>query len=229
MSRGIWIDMLCVMHTCNPYGFFTFNGSVPDDVTASRVLGCTLEEYQNAVTELEKYHVLSRDSHGIIYNRRMVRDAKERQAWRERKQKQRKHVPRNVTPKSRNSHTVSSSSLKEKDNILSSNLDSIPFSEIINYLNQITKKKFSLSTKSTKQHIRARWNEGRRLNDFKRVVDIKFEKWGSDPKMVDYLRPETLFGTKMESYLNESVPEDPYEELRHGKENRTVGSMGSNS
>jgi uncharacterized phage protein (TIGR02220 family) len=46
------------------------------------------------------------------------------------------------------------------------------------------------------------------------VVDIKFEKWGSDPKMVDFLRPETLFGTKMESYLNENISEDPYKDFQ---------------
>jgi uncharacterized phage protein (TIGR02220 family) len=107
----------------------------------------------------------------------------------------------------------SSSSLKEVK-ILSGKPDHIPFSEIINYLNQTTHKNFSSKIKSTRQHIQARWNEGRVLQDFKRVVDIKFEKWGSDPKMVDFLRPETLFGTKMESYLNENISEDPYKDFQ---------------
>lgn len=86
------------------------------------------------------------------------------------------------------------SSLKEK----------IPFQEIVNYLNFKTKKNFKADTKTTKRTIQARWNEGFRFSDFKKVIDIKTEKWISDPKMVDYLRPETLFGNKFEGYLNET-------------------------
>ena len=49
----------------------------------------------------------------------------------------------------------------------------------------------------------ARIKEGFTLEDFKRVIDWKVSKWiGTD--MEQYLRPETLFGTKFESYLNEA-------------------------
>ncbi|RJQ70974.1 MAG: hypothetical protein C4519_19810 [Desulfobacteraceae bacterium] len=79
----------------------------------------------------------------------------------------------------------------------------IPFAEIIAYLNDKTGKQFKASTRETQRHIRARWGEGFRLHDFKRVVDNKASAWSSDPKMADYLRPQTLFGTKFEAYLNE--------------------------
>ena len=112
---------------------------------------------------------------------------------------------------------ITTKDLKEKDNKKDnkekeiykekeSKPDLIPFFEIISYLNQKTKKHFSHKTKAYRGHIKARWNEGKRLDDFKRVVDVKFEKWGTDQKMIDYLRPETLFGTKMDSYLNEGGP-----------------------
>lgn len=78
----------------------------------------------------------------------------------------------------------------------------IPFTEIIFYLNKKTQKSFTIS-KETKQYIKARWNSGFRLDDFKKVIDNKCAKWLTDEKMVDYLRPQTLFGTKFESYLNE--------------------------
>ena len=39
--------------------------------------------------------------------------------------------------------------------------------------------------------------------DFKRVIDTKATQWENDPNMSRYLRPETLFGPKFESYLNE--------------------------
>ena len=40
------------------------------------------------------------------------------------------------------------------------------------------------------------------IDDFKTVIDKKADDWiGTD--MEKYLRPETLFGTKFESYLNQ--------------------------
>ena len=80
----------------------------------------------------------------------------------------------------------------------------VPFAKIIGHLNQKTDKQFKMDSKGTQRHIKARWNEGFTLPDFIKVIDKKSAKWGSDPKMADYLRPETLFGTKFEGYLNES-------------------------
>lgn len=87
------------------------------------------------------------------------------------------------------------SSPKEKLNI--------PFREIIKYLNKKTGKTFKWTTKATKSHIQARWNEGYKLEDFKQVIDCKCSKWLPNPEMVDFLRPQTLFGPKFEGYLNE--------------------------
>ena len=91
----------------------------------------------------------------------------------------------------------SSSSSSNNKYILSSS------TEIVSYLNEKTGKNFSPKTKATTSHIKARLNEGRTIDDFKRVIDSKCAKWLTDPKMVDYLRPDTLFGTKFEAYLNE--------------------------
>lgn len=82
-------------------------------------------------------------------------------------------------------------------------LVSIPFSEIVDYLNEKTGKKFLKSSSKTKTLITARWNEGFKLDDFKKVIDTKTGQWKQDVKMSAYLRPETLFSNKFESYLNE--------------------------
>jgi uncharacterized phage protein (TIGR02220 family) len=87
-------------------------------------------------------------------------------------------------------------------------VNNIPFAEIVNYLNAESGKNFLSTTKETRRAIRARWNEGFQLDDFKRVIFNKCDKWKSDEKMVDYLRPQTLFGTKFEGYLNESPPKE---------------------
>ena len=75
------------------------------------------------------------------------------------------------------------------------------FAQVVEYLNQNSNKHFRL-TEATKKLIKTRLKEGFLLDDFYRVIDNQCDKWLNDPKMNDYLRPQTLFGTKFESYLN---------------------------
>ena len=81
-------------------------------------------------------------------------------------------------------------------------VEKIPFAEILAHLNAKTGKSFRATRKDTQAHIRARWGEGYRLEDFKRVVDDRVARWRGDPKWAEYLRPSTLFGPKFEAYLN---------------------------
>lgn len=77
-----------------------------------------------------------------------------------------------------------------------------PYSDVINYLNEKTGKNFRSSSAASQRYIKARFNEGYSLDDFKAVIDNMVSRWADDAKMRQYLRPETLFGTKFESYLN---------------------------
>lgn len=81
----------------------------------------------------------------------------------------------------------------------------LPYQEIVNYLNERTGSSYRHTTKKTKDLIKARFNEGFTLDDFKIVIDKKTVEWLNDKNMNKYLRPETLFGTKFESYLNQQV------------------------
>ena len=74
----------------------------------------------------------------------------------------------------------------------------------IDYLNEKTNKKFTIKNKQTLRFINARIKDGYNENDFKKVIDIKTEKW-LNTSMEDYLRPQTLFSQKMEGYLNEKT------------------------
>lgn len=74
--------------------------------------------------------------------------------------------------------------------------------EIIDYLNSKIGSHYQPTTPKTKRLIMARVKEGFSLNDFEKVIDNMTTAWGNNPKMKQYLRPETLFGTKFESYLN---------------------------
>ncbi|ODJ63267.1 phage replisome organizer N-terminal domain-containing protein [Brochothrix thermosphacta] len=78
-----------------------------------------------------------------------------------------------------------------------------PYKTIIDYLNDKAGTKYRSSSKDTQKHIKARFNNGFTLEDFKSVIDNKVSEWGNNTKMSTYLRPATLFGTKFESYLNQ--------------------------
>lgn len=95
--------------------------------------------------------------------------------------------------------------IEEDKEYISKDILSIPYSEIVDYLNKKTGKNFRSSTPKTQKLIKARWNEGYRLEDFFQVIDTKCSQWLKDTKMNKYLQPETLFGTKFEGYLNENV------------------------
>lgn len=76
---------------------------------------------------------------------------------------------------------------------------------VVEYLNEQAKTKFRHTSRKTQQLIKARFNEGFDIDDFKKVIDVKTKQWLNDDNMQKYLRPETLFGTKFEAYLNESI------------------------
>lgn len=110
-------------------------------------------------------------------------------------------------------NTFSNTSNK-KDIVEQSSTTPLPYEEIVQYLNQKTNKNFKHTSKVTQRHIRARLAEGFTVSDFKQVIDKKCSDWLRDQKMKEYLRPETLFGTKFESYLNSKTttarPKGPY-------------------
>lgn len=81
--------------------------------------------------------------------------------------------------------------------------------EVIDYLNDKIGARYKASSDVSKRLIDARVKEGYKLDDFKQVIDNKVATWGQDQKMSKYLRPQTLFGTKFESYLNERAPSVP--------------------
>ena len=72
----------------------------------------------------------------------------------------------------------------------------------IAYLNQVANKRYKFVDK-TKRLLLARFKEGYTLEDFKQVIDIKTAEWKDSPEFSKYLRPETLFRSKFDGYLNQ--------------------------
>jgi uncharacterized phage protein (TIGR02220 family) len=76
--------------------------------------------------------------------------------------------------------------------------------EIIDYLNECTGKSYKATSKVATININARLKEGYTKDDFIKVISVKATKW-LNTKFEDYLTPNTLFGNKFESYLNENI------------------------
>ncbi|MDT2808356.1 conserved phage C-terminal domain-containing protein [Vagococcus lutrae] len=128
----------------------------------------------------------------------------------------------NTTTNSISSNSNSNNSNSE-NNLLSGKAEPrIPFKEIVDnkkeniskivvtYLNDKADKNFSYKSKATQSHINARVEEGRTVDDFKAVIDLKVEQWKHDEKMNNYLRPTTLFApTNFENYVNEALSARP--------------------
>jgi uncharacterized phage protein (TIGR02220 family) len=76
--------------------------------------------------------------------------------------------------------------------------------KIIEFLNECTGKSFKTNSKVAITNINARLKEGYVLDDFIKVISVKATKW-INTKFEDYLTPNTLFGNKFESYLNENI------------------------
>ena len=80
-----------------------------------------------------------------------------------------------------------------------------PVSQIILNLNSVCKTNYKPTSRKTIDLIQVRMKEGFTVDDFRTVIDKKYAEWGQDEKMSVFLRPETLFGTKFESYLNQVI------------------------
>lgn len=89
-----------------------------------------------------------------------------------------------------------------------SNLDAIK--EIVKYLNERCGTRYRYQSNGTQEHINARLKEGYTVDDFKTVIDKKAGEWiGTEQEK--YLRPQTLFAGKFESYLNQKIIKKSYQ------------------
>ena len=80
---------------------------------------------------------------------------------------------------------------------------------IVEYLNKKTGFNYKPSSQKTQKFINARLKEGFTQEDFEKVIDNKVKDWkGTDYEK--FLRPETLFGTKFEGYLQMSKNNKKY-------------------
>ena len=102
-----------------------------------------------------------------------------------------------VTPQNR-------TDTEQKKRLMSGKPDAI---EVLTYLNHKAKRDYR-AVDSNLKLIAARLVEGATVAECKAVVDMKVAEWSSDPKMSEYLRPETLFNAmKFGGYIGKLKPQ----------------------
>lgn len=185
----------------------------------SNDLGISERSVRRNLTRLKKHGYVEtvRTPYGEVYNvKNSKKFAKNRNnSGKVEIMKQKKRVDKNVL-----SETVESGHICPRDrthmskrtdrNVLSNKIKKDKerikniYVEIIDYLNQKTGKRFSPKSKANQKLINGRIAEGRTLEDFKHVINVKCDEWLNDEKMQRYLRPGTLFRpSNFENYLNQ--------------------------
>lgn len=78
-AQGLWINLMCIAHECEPYGHLVINGKPMQVAQIARLIGIGTKECDSLLTELHGAGVFS-ISDGVIFSRRMVRDEATRNA-----------------------------------------------------------------------------------------------------------------------------------------------------
>lgn len=140
---GAWINMLCLMHDCEPYGYLAIKGTAINTKMIAKLIHFDAKKLTKLMQELIENDVIKCDENGRFFSPRMVDDEEQRQEWRERQDRKRtkechEDVTHPVTPKSRRSSSSSSSSYKDTSKDVSceeedSILPSKELNEVLDY------------------------------------------------------------------------------------------------
>lgn len=76
-ARGVWMDMLALAHAGTPIGHLTIAGKPATTRQIAAISRCPEKETARLIAELEENGVFSRTPEGVIFSRRMVKDAEQ--------------------------------------------------------------------------------------------------------------------------------------------------------
>lgn len=213
----IWIMLLTMAGRCNSGGMIFLTENIP---YTPKMLADELEFEENtvklALEALERFGmiVVQEDYFAIAgwnehQNTEGLEKIKEQNRLRKQRQREKaallpepeemsRDMSRDCPVTSRDGHATDIEEDKDKEE------DTIPYISIVEYLNEKAGTRYKASGAKTRTAIHARFSEGYTEEDFRCVIDKKCAEW-IGTEWEKFLRPETLFGTKFESYLNARV------------------------
>lgn len=207
----IWVMLLTLAGRCNSGGMIFLTENIP---YTPKMLADELDfeesTVQLALNALEQlgmiqtsgdgfFAVTGWEEHQNIEGMEKIRESKRlaQARWRAKQAA--------IAEKSTVDSTVDSTEIEsnnaDKDIDKEKEEDKEIYIKVIQHLNEKAGTRYKPSSSKTKTCIHARLAEGFTLDDFYTVIDKKCTEWiGTDWEK--FLRPETLFGTKFEGYLN---------------------------
>lgn len=218
----IWVMLLTIAGRCNAGGMLYLTETVPytpkllaDELNFSestvKLALAALQQLGMIELDEDKMLICSWADHQNADGLERIREQN-----RERKARQRARIASNAAQSESllsghvtghvtvtQSHATEEDKEEDIDKEKEIEIDKEIYSAVVTYLNSVCSTNYRASSKATQRLIHARVSEGYTLEDFKTVIDKKATEWGQDPKMQNFLRPETLFGTKFEGYLNQ--------------------------
>lgn len=199
----IWVMLLTMAGRCNSGGMIFLTENIPytpkmladeldfEESTVQLAL-TVLQQMNMIITDSGFFSIAGWDEYQNIEGMERIREQNRIRKQKQREKQKALPSPGHVT--SRDSHATD----KEKDK----EIDKDNNKYIVDYLNSKAGTNYRSTTPKTQKLINARMSEGFKVDDFKAVIDKKCTDW-LKTDMEKYLRPETLFGTKFEGYLNE--------------------------
>ena len=185
---GRYIKLLCIQH---------LQGGISQDD-----FEVVADHYSRVISKFDLH------DDGKYRNKRMKEESEKRQLFSESRRANRQgkstnenHMKDTSITSDHHMKNICRTSVKHMENENVNDNENIN-KDIIHYLNTKLGTKYKASAEYVKKHINARLNEGYTLEDFKTVIDKKFKEW-SGTEFAKFLRPETLFGTKFSTYLNQ--------------------------
>lgn len=217
----IWIRLLVLAGKTNDDGLIYIQRNMPySEEMLATLFGKNVNTVRLALTTLANFNMIDLTSDGLIAVTNWEKHQNVEGLEKIREQN-RLRAKRHYDKQKNSNVSLTLSNATDIDKELDIDIDKerdiveqkIPFSEIIDYLNLKAGKKFKTTDKH-KTLIRARWNEGQKLEDFKQVIDNKVHDAENPRDLFDakYLQPSTLFGTKFDQYLNQ-VPKTEEKEV----------------
>ena len=185
-------------------GHLRFSDTIPyNEQMIATITHTNIDIVRSAMKIFESLHMVDVLDDETIYMTEVKNMVGSETEWARKKRIYRQNQPQ-IEDKQR---TLKGQCLKKEDNVRQEiekelDIDKEIYKDIVEHLNEKAGTNYKHTSKITQKHINGRLSEGYTLEDFKAVIDKKVTEWAGTV-MAKYLRPETLFGTKFEGYLNQ--------------------------
>lgn len=207
----IWMKLLCLAGNINDSGMVYFTKEIPyTDQMLAMQFNRPLTTVQLALKVFEQFgmievienilHISNWEKYQSVDKLSEIREYN-RIAKQKSRAKAKQKLLENV-----NDMSMTSQPCQDTDIDIDKDIDKEKeiYISIVDYLNEKAGTNYKTTSKKTQSCIHARIAEGFKLDDFKTVIEKKCAEW-MGTEWEKFIRPETLFGTKFESYLNAKV------------------------